>query len=243
MSKTIKLSKNKTLKIFSSPDVAIDFALKFIIKSAKKSIEQKGCFSIALSGGKTPLDLYKRLCRQNLKWSKVRVFWSDERLVPLNNEKSNYFQAMEAGFKNLPLRQIFPMTLKEGAKKYEKKINSLLGKDLFDLVLLGIGEDGHTASLFPGHFSVDDKNLVTLVQRPTEKRLSLTLRCINQSQKVLVLVFGKEKNKILKKIYRQKENLPILLVKGKKQLLFLSDLEAASKIIPLKKTIVDKGRN
>lgn len=137
----------------------LQFCIEHFIESANLAIDQQGYFAVALSGGSTPKNIFKGLVseqyRNKIDWTKVLIFWSDERSVPPDDPESNYHMAMEAGFKKLPIKpdQIFRMKaegdIEEEAKEYERLIQEKIPSKRFDLVMLGMGEDGHTASLFP----------------------------------------------------------------------------------------------
>ena len=187
----------------------IDFAVQHWIHTAERAIQQTGRFAVALSGGSTPKPVYQKLALAKLDWSKVWLFWSDERALPSDHPDSNYHMAMESGFGKLPIppTQIFRMKaesdIENNARDYEDKIHHYLGKHLFDLVLLGVGADGHTASLFPSTpaLAISDK-LVAANYLSDKKtwRMTLTFPCINQSAHTVFYAFGKSKQTIVPKV-------------------------------------------
>ena len=188
----------------------IQFAAEHWIHSAKRSIQQRGHFAVALSGGSTPKAIYQFLSKEkDLEWDKVYLFWSDERGVPPDHPDSNYKMSMESGLKDLsiPPDQIFRMSAEKdperNARDYEEKIRRVLGKGFFDLVMLGVGEDGHTASLFPNSpaLSVEDR-LVAAQFLPEKKswRMTLTFPCINNSQKSVIYALGPQKASIVRTV-------------------------------------------
>lgn len=188
---------------------APEFAAEHWLHTAVRSIQQNGRFAVALSGGSTPKAIYEKLIFAKLDWSKVWLFWSDERAVPPTDPDSNYHMAMAAAFSKLPIppNQIFRMKAEEdiekSAKDYEETIRRHLDKHLFDLVMLGVGEDGHTASLFPNTsaLSITDK-LAAANYIPDKKtwRLTLTFPCINQSRHIAIYALGKSKQTIVPKV-------------------------------------------
>ncbi len=199
----------RLIAVMPNKEEAIQFARDHWIHTAKRSIQQRGRFLVALSGGGTPNAIYSLLEKEKeLDWDKVFIFWSDERGVPPNHPDSNYHMAMESGLKNLPIpeNQIFRMRAESNqekhAKEYEEIIRKTLDKHLFDLVMLGLGEDGHTASLFPGAKMLDAKNLVASEFISEEKgwRMSFTFSCINQSRLSAIYGIGKSKSEIVKKV-------------------------------------------
>lgn len=180
---------------------------------AQQAILQHGSFSVALSGGSTPKKMYEYITGpihvSRIDWSKVNLFWSDERAVPKDHADSNYNMAMQF-FKNSPCDQakVFRMKadekdLDQAAQEYEMLIKKHCYEERFDLVLLGLGQDAHTASLFPHTkaLSVTDRlacpNFVPLHNR---WRLTLTFPCINQASKIIVLACGKDKGLPLRNI-------------------------------------------
>lgn len=188
----------------------IAFATEHWIHSAERAIQQRGRFAVALSGGSTPKAIYEQLGHTKLDGSKIWLFWSDERGVPPDHPDSNYRMAMESGLSklNIPPNQIFRMhaekNIEKNAQEYEEKIRHHLGKHLFDLVMLGVGEDGHTASLFPNTPSLGiEKSLVTTTYLPEKKsyRMTLTFPCINQSLQSVIYAIGPSKHLIIPKIF------------------------------------------
>jgi 6-phosphogluconolactonase len=187
----------------------IEFATEHWIHSAERAIQQRGRFVVALSGGSTPKAIYENLQKSaKLDWSKIWLFWSDERAVPPDHPDSNYRMAMESfGKLPIPPSQIFRMVaekeIEKNAKDYEDKIHHVLGKDLFDLVMLGVGEDGHTASLFPNTPGILVNNRFVIANYISEKkcwRMTLTFTCINQSFHSAIYAIGKSKHIIVPQV-------------------------------------------
>lgn len=185
----------------------IAFSVEHWIHSAERAIQQRGRFTVALSGGSTPKAIYEQLIKAKLDWSKIWLFWSDERAVPPDHPESNYHMAMTF-FNQVPIpkAQIFRMVaekdLEKNARSYEETIRSILDKHLFDLVMLGIGEDGHTASLFPHTKALHETHhLVTANEIPDKKtsRMTLTFPCINQSAHTAIYALGASKHIIVPK--------------------------------------------
>lgn len=199
--------------ILESEEKAVEFAFEHWLHLAKRSIQQRGRFAVALSGGSTPKAIYRKLlsAKEKIDWTRVWLFWSDERAVPPDHPDSNYRMAMENGFDKLPIppSQIFRMIAEKDIEKnaldYEEKIQQILGRNLFDLVMLGIGPDGHSASLFPDTkaLEADEKRLVVSNYVPQKKcwRMTFTFPCINQSFHSTFYALGKEKKEIVKKVF------------------------------------------
>lgn len=236
----------RDVAILSNLDTAIQFAAKHWIECARTAIEKKGRFAVALSGGGTPKPIFKLLSsayRTALDWSKVWLFWSDERAVDPTHADSNYGAAMTSGFQSLPIpsHQIFRMkaesNIESEALAYEQTIQHFLGKDLFDLVMLGIGEDGHTASLFPDTAALDVSNrLVAANYLPKQSawRMTLTFDCINQSHLAVFYVFGASKSEIVKKILESPLPSPwpsSRIGTSQKKSLWILDRSAATRLV------------
>lgn len=190
----------------------IDFSAKHFIDCAKTAIASHGSFFVALSGGSTPKKIYETLTsnyKTAIDWGKVFLFWSDERAVPPDHPDSNYKMAMDAGFKTLPIpaSNIFRMKgegdIKSHATDYEIVIKNTLGRHNFDLIMLGIGEDGHTASLFPNTkgLTVEDKWVIAN-EVPQKKtcRMTFTYPLINSAENIVFYALGENKQEIIKKI-------------------------------------------
>jgi 6-phosphogluconolactonase len=172
-------------------------------------------FHWVLAGGSTPKMLYERLAEppydKSIPWSRVRVFWGDERFVPVTHEESNVRAASEAFLRRVPIpaENIFaPRTdlpsVEEAAATYEKDLKYLFHViPRFHLVLLGLGEDGHIASLFPKspHLTEEQKWVVPVksAPKPPPERISLTLPLINNAEQVMFLISGASKGEVVKK--------------------------------------------
>jgi 6-phosphogluconolactonase len=231
----------RDLFIGNDAKTAIAFATEHWIHCAERAIQQRGRFAVALSGGSTPKAIYASLAATaKLDWSKVWLFWSDERAVPPNHADSNYRMAIESGFHQLPIpqAQIFRMRaeadLEKNAKDYDDTIRRHLGKHLFDLVMLGVGEDGHTASLFPQTQALQVSNqLVAANYLPEKKawRMTLSFTCINQSHAAAIYAMGPSKRLILPKVLDAAIDSPFPASRigtPEHKALWILDLDAAS---------------
>ena len=194
--------------VLEDSKAAVEFAVEHWIHCAERAIQQRGRFAVALSGGSTPKAIYERLVKEKVDWSKVWLFWSDERAVPPDHPDSNYRMAMESFSKvPVPPSQIFRMKgekeIEKNALDYEEKIHHNLDKHLFDLVMLGVGEDGHTASLFPNTKALEEKNRLVVANHISEKntwRMTLTFGCINKSLHTVIYAIGPSKHLIVPKV-------------------------------------------
>ena len=222
--KTFDLDERRTLLLPGNHDATIKFAVEHWIKCANEAIKSHGYFAVALSGGSTPKKIFQELCtthKDAVDWNKVYLFWSDERSVSPENPDSNYHMAMqEAGLSKLHIHEnhIFRMmaekNIEANAAHYEKKIRDNVKKSQFDLVMLGMGDDGHTASLFPHTEALDVTGKLVTANHVTQKetwRMTFTYECINQAHNICLYVLGANKAEILEKVLfspLQKENYP-----------------------------------
>ena len=238
---------------FNTTGLLFKAAADLIIQLYEQAVADKGSFTIALSGGNTPKKLYELLATpvyaKKINWKNIYLFWSDERCVPASDEENNSHMASQALLNNVPVpkENIFPVPVNfepaKAAARYEQMIRTFF-KDKqphFDLILLGLGEDGHTASLFPGTDILDEKKILVKQVYLKEKkmfRVSFTLPLINDAKHILFLVTGKEKSNILKKIFTKpvkKPAYPAQLIKPVKGKLFwYLDKAAASSLNQLK---------
>jgi len=229
-----------------SKKAALNFAVQHFIECGKEAILTHGFFTVALSGGSTPKQIYTELASPAnanlLDWSKVYLFWSDERALPPADPNSNFRMAMEAGLKSLPIphEQIFRMEaetdIAQNAQKYEQIIKQLLKTRTFDLVMLGMGSDGHTASLFPGTKALKEKEALVVPNHVPQKecdRMTLTFRCINQANNIVIYILGKEKAPTIKKLFLEELSpYPIAQVGApNNKALFIIDSEAVAPLL------------
>jgi 6-phosphogluconolactonase len=237
------------VKIFDTKEEIAGQAADLFVTAAHNAIQKRGRFVVALTGGSSPVALYKLLAtpsyQEKIDWKKVFVFWGDERWVALDDDLSNAKMAFDTLLDkvNIPKSNIFPM-YKEGisaedyALEYENSIKSITGDDgRFDLILLGMGDDGHTASLFPGQavLQEQDKWVAAYYLEPqTMFRITLTAPLINKARQIVVITFGENKaealNEVLHGAYNP-EKYPSQLIKPVDgELLFLTDKSATTRI-------------
>lgn len=241
------MQKSKTI-VFDSVDELTRQASSDILALAERCIAERGCFSIALSGGSTPKQLYQTLAQssQQVDWSKFQVFFGDERFVPQDDDRSNFKMVQDNLLQQLPIPDsgIFPVPVQLNdpdtcALHYAKTIEAEVkpgnnGIPSFDLVLLGVGEDGHTASLFPnsGTDLTTDQLVINTYHKPTETdRISFSLHLINNAQNIFVLVTGKSKSEIINRIFAKEissnPQYPIQHVKALESMNWYMDRDAA----------------
>lgn len=207
-------------------------AAHFFTVACQRSIAAHDKFTVALSGGNTPRRLYELLATpefsNNINWKKVFIFFSDERYVPHNDADSNFKMASKALLEHIaiPKKNIFAIpvssTPAKDALAYEAAVKQITGdaKFAFDLLLLGMGADGHTASLFPGNEILHEKKRLVkevFVKDKNMYRISFTLPLINRAKQILLMVSGEEKQPVLKKVSANRKNnkpLPVQLLTG-----------------------------
>ena len=234
------------LRIYENVRELSEAAARVFVEKARRSIDESGRFAVALAGGTTPKATYEILVREyggpkDLDWSKVHVFFGDERTVPPDHEDSNYRMAQEALLSRVPVGSVHRMRgeldPREAATLYEKELEEFFGgPPVLDLVLLGMGEDGHTASLFPRTPALDVCDR-WVVENPVEKldttRLTLTVPAVNAASAVNFLVSGEGKADALKKILEEvaePQEYPANLIQPAGELVWMVDAAAASSL-------------
>jgi 6-phosphogluconolactonase len=190
------------LNIFHSKDDMIEAAADKFVELASEAIEEHGRFTVALSGGSTPEPLYATLAeRDDIDWSRVRIYFSDERAVPPDNDQSNYRMARLSLLDDIDAnvhRIQGELEPKEAAEAYIEELKSGFEGDVpqFDLVLLGMGEDGHIASLFPKTAALSEDEAWIIAHHVPQIdawRITMTYPIINNARAVMFLVTGEEK--------------------------------------------------
>ena len=239
----------KNVFIFDHEDQMLKFMLKKWEDISREGIERRGCFTAGLSGGRTPIIFYQRLAEwdSNPFWERTQFFLVDERFVSFDDKDSNYRMLKETLFGKIviPQENIHPIptektSLETSAREYEEDLRRFFKVSkgqypAFDLILLGIGEDGHTASLFPGSEALSERRHLTaavVLDEMRHHRITLTLPVINQAEHVIFFVRGENKAFVLKKIIGGDDlSLPASMVQPRSgNLLFVIDREASSQL-------------
>lgn len=223
----------------------LQFSIELFIKIANEALKEKGFFAVALSGGNTPKAIFKGLTsienRNRIDWRRVLLFWSDERCVPKDHPESNYKMAMDAGLATVPISKenIFPFPsegdLEKNALEYEELIRRKIPTGQFDLVMLGMGDDGHIASLFPKTHGLHAEGRLVIPNFLPDKncwRMTLTFECINAARHIIIYVLGKSKATTLKHVLNgtfEPDTLPAQRVgTPQHRALWIADTEAYS---------------
>jgi 6-phosphogluconolactonase len=244
-----------SLEIFHDPETLIRAAAEKMIRLGAAAAEKNGMFTVALSGGSTPRPLYTRLATERfagaIDWSRVHLFWGDERCVPPDDPRSNYRMVRESLLDAvaLPPENLHRIHGEEdptvAAAAYERELRAFFGskgaegppRAGFDLVLLGLGGDGHTASLFPGMPAVKEQRrwvMAQFMETLSMWRITLTPPVINAAKDVIFLVSGAEKARRLRDVLEgplQPEILPAQMIKpAQGRPLWLVDEAAAGRL-------------
>lgn len=248
-SKPKKIGFFPEMKIFPDAETLVQEAAPLFMQTARDAVNARGRFVTALSGGTTPKGLFQQLTeepyRSLIPWDKCFFFWVDERHVPFDHPDSNYRMTQEFLLSKVPIpkENVFPMTngslpVDKAANAYEIKLRKFFGGDAFprfDLSLMGMGDDGHTASLFPRVEQLNEMEKWVVgyyVDDAKKDRVSLTFPVLNASRELLALVSGDKKAKMLKEVLEGPKDPPrypiqyLRPVDGK--LIFLMDAPAAA---------------
>ncbi|MDQ6756750.1 MAG: 6-phosphogluconolactonase [Bacteroidota bacterium] len=217
------------LHIYKDADEVCNALAAWITELIEKTLLEKEKFTIALSGGETPKKLYQKLAsppyKEKIKWNRLEIFWGDERVVPFDDEMNNAKMAYDNLLNkvNIPAEQIHKIrtdiTPEESARQYEKILHKFFdGKQTtFNITLLGMGDDGHTLSLFPGSEILNDNQSWVNAVHSKEKgeRITLMPAIVNKSSTIVFLVTGEKKAKALAEVIEKSSSpkYPTQLIK------------------------------
>ena len=212
------MSFKQKIIIKDNPSLLAKQAVKIFYDIAKGSIDKERPFTVAISGGSTPIRMHKLLATEpyihNIPWQKSHIFWVDERCVPQDNPESNYGTAKRNFIDEVPIPQTHVHWIncdpspRVSAKEYQKTLKDFFSFEnaripRFDLIFLGMGVDGHIASLFPGQKSLYEKEkLVVAVKggKPNLNRITMTLPLLNQARQIVFIITGEEKSRTVQKV-------------------------------------------
>jgi len=244
-------SGHVSLSRFPNTELVVQRGAELFVSIMRKAVKKRGQFNVALAGGNTPVNLYRRLSDSVYatmpEWRETQFFFGDERTVPPTHSESNYRMARENLFDRLsiPENEIFRMKgesddLAGAAREYEQTIKrrikerSILGFPVFDLVLLGMGPDGHTASIFPdypaGDIPIDTLVSAVFVGSQQSHRLTMTPALINSARLCLFMVAGESKAAALEGTLIKKNTQAAKIAPDSGKLVYLVDESAAAKI-------------
>jgi 6-phosphogluconolactonase len=239
------------IRVLPDPAALADAAARYVVEQARAAIDARGVFTIALSGGSTPRELHLRLSSPPLKdqvdWAHVHVFFGDERCVPPDDAQSNYRMADETLLSRVPIRPDHVHRMQgelppeEAASQYEADLKAFFGNDppRLDLILLGMGDNGHTASLFPGLRAVHEQQRWVVAEYVGEVsmwRISLTPVVLNLAREAMFLVAGAAKASMLQQVLEgtfAPDERPAQIVRPTPgEVIWLVDAAAAEKLSP-----------
>jgi 6-phosphogluconolactonase len=247
------MNSSVEIRILTTPQELFEIAAEEVVRCAQEAVAGRGRFTIALSGGSTPNSLFNLLAtnaRSVLPWDHTFFFWGDERHVPPTDPDSNYRMADETMLSKIPVAagNVFRMPAENpdadsAAREYEATLRKFFQLEpgqvpIFDLILLGMGPDGHTASLFPGTAGLQEKSRLVIanwVEKLKTSRLTLTLPVLNAARCVAFLVSGTDKAAVLRTVLEDEdapaEQYPSKLVRPNNgRLVWLVDRAAASQL-------------
>ncbi|TVQ56352.1 MAG: 6-phosphogluconolactonase [Spirulina sp. DLM2.Bin59] len=239
MSRTIEVLPDKAALVARAEDLICD--------RITQTLSQQDYCTLALAGGSTPKPLYGALARRDLPWTKLHIFWGDERYVPPTHPDSNENMARTAWLNHVPIppANIHPMPTQGGdpqtdADGHEGQLREFFQTSpgtlpKFDIILLGMGDDGHTASLFPhtAALGVGDR-LITVGNKDGQPRLTFTVPLLNQAKLILFLVAGASKQTALNAVFAptgDPQQYPSRLIQPQGEALWLLDEAAATGVI------------
>lgn len=215
---------------FADNQALAEAATGAILDFAQQAIRQTGKFKIVLAGGSTPQLIYQMLSQSQADWQNWWIFWGDERCLPVDDAERNSLMAMQTWLEKvaIPAAQIFPMPAEQGAAVGAADYQAIIGQYLpFDMVLLGMGEDGHTASLFPGHPHNENESVHAVYNspKPPSDRVSLSAKVLSDAGQVLFLISGAGKQEAFK-LWQQGSDLPVAQIKPKNGVKIYADYPA-----------------
>lgn len=205
------------LKVLPDIERVAQQAVKIITRVAQERIQQSGQFSFAVSGGSTPWIMLRQLAISNLDWGKVALFQTDERIVPAGDPQRNLVQIKQQLLDHSALKQdqIFAMPveqtdLESAARDYSQELHKRCGNPpILDLIHLGLGEDGHTASLLPGDSALTSHETIAISNEYQGlRRMTMTYSVINAARHRLWIVTGAKKRAMLERLYHGDRSIP-----------------------------------
>lgn len=235
---------NANILIFKDQESASKEVVYRFICTAWKSIEEHGEFYAAIPGGSSPRRIFEILVGQNLPWDHIHIFFTDERYVLPESDDSNYKLANDLFLSKVPIpeknihRFLTELSPGEAAVDYESQIKAVMGDNPeFDLIILGMGEDTHIASLFPGSPALNEKKrlaVVNEIEKLSAQRLTLTIPALNKSRNIIILAFGDSKAESLNEALTSISNVlihPVHAISPENgELVWVVDQKAAARL-------------
>jgi 6-phosphogluconolactonase len=225
------MQNNIQIKQLETADLIAQEVCERILELANEAIAARGKFKFVLAGGTTPEKVYRLLAKSDADWSKWFIYHGDERVLPIDHADRNSVMAANAFLNEvaIPKNQIFDMPTELGTEESATLYRPIVQAALpFDLVLLGMGEDGHTASLFPAHVH-DENDVVHAVYnspKPPPERITISAKALSNTENLYFLITGANKRDALKQ-WRNGEKLPVATLNAHKNLVVFLDDAAA----------------
>lgn len=236
----------RTVDVLADKAALVERCLELVVEQVQGAIAQRDFCTIALSGGSTPKPLYEAIADQDLPWEKIHVFWGDERYVPADHPDSNEGMARaawldkveipESNIHSVPTQEADPA---DAAARHERELQEFFGVEPgvfpeFDIILLGMGDDGHTASLFPHTeaLKVGDR-LITVGNKGGNPRITFTVPLINQARCVIFMVAGANKQDALAHVFAEEDDsdqYPSRLIQPRGEFFWLLDQSAGESL-------------
>ena len=207
------MQQNSRWHTLETADQVAQAAYQQILTAAEHAIADHGNFKLVLAGGGTPEKVYRLLAQADADWGKWFIYYGDERCLPTDHADRNSLMATQAFLEKvaIPSAQIFTIPAELGAEKAAKKYQQVVANALpFDMVLLGMGEDGHTASLFPGHKNQENElaHAVYNSPKPPPERVSISALALSNTKQLIFLITGANKREAVKN-WRAGQDLPV----------------------------------
>lgn len=221
------MARPPAIEVLSDPEALAASAAAYVAQWARAAVADHGRFTFAVSGGKTPWAMFARLAEHELPWSQTEIFQVDERVAPAGDPERNLTHLLkslpEHADSEIHAMPVEDEDLEASAERYARTL-----PERFDLVHLGLGADGHTASLVPGDpvLAVSDRDVAVTLPYMGHRRMTLTYRALNRSQRLLWLVSGAEKADALRRLQAGDDSIPAGRVEGERALI-LADLAAS----------------
>lgn len=210
------MQQNSHWHTFETADQVAQAAYQQILKAAEQAIAEHGSFKLVLAGGSTPEKVYRLLAQAEADWPRWQIYYGDERCLPVDHADRNSLMATQAFLEKvaIPNAQIFTIPAELGPEQAAKKYQQIVADALpFDMVLLGMGEDGHTASLFPGHQHQEDElaHAVYNSPKPPPERVSISAKALSNTKQLIFLITGTNKQEAVKN-WRAGQDLPVATI-------------------------------
>ena len=199
-------------KPYDSIELLAEAACQRVLQAAEKAIAEKGAFKLVLAGGTAPVKAYQLLATKQQDWSKWHIYYGDERCLPVGDSERNSLVAEQKWLNlvGIPKAQIYPMAAELGAEVGAEQYAKVVAEaGTFDLVLLGMGEDGHTASLFPGHVHNIDEltHAVHNSPKPPSDRVTISAKALSNTAELIFIVSGDKQEALT--AWKNKEDIPV----------------------------------